>query len=736
MSRKKAPSITTASADLVKLWSELTWDDLEAWTNSRSVQRGRAYQRDGHVTFLGITLQGRLLATVVGTEDYVTTAWRTDDRSTAGIESSCTCPVGTSGCKHAVAVVAEFLAVVARGEQVPQVSDDDGRWQELSGLLDDDADDDFDDDDLDEDGADGQPFRRPGRSRAVTSSGRTQSPSNVDGRIEAHVRSLGQQPLADLVMSLIQRYPELREEFRERLLHSEGSVTKLLAEARREMKRVTSERGWNDGWNGERHTPDYSKLQRRLERLVELGQNDAVVELGHTLIAWGCRQVGKSNDEGDTAMALAECLDVVFQAVRSSSLSGSAKILFAIDAYQQDDYDCLGEGPGKILDAEWPQSDWSVVADELNRRQGSAPKLSDENFHERFQYSRATHWLLMALENAGRTSELLAVHERNARATGDPRELVKFLIANSQLERADEWARQGLLANLQRAPGIASDLADTLSDLAASRKQWDVVAAHVAIPFFERPSREGFVELVKAAKKAKCEEAVRRIALRFLETGESPFQVIAPLKTMSSKVAIRPARTTAKKKGTQTPAESPVAPPAKTSVSVRDDWPLPLPDYLAPLLERAAPHREPRPHYGVLLNMALADKDTERVLHWFDKLPAQQRNSSYDSFSSGDGPADKVAQAVAKSHPDRALEIHRDLLNSVLPQTGIPAYEAAVRYLRLMRPLFDSLGRANEWTKLVTDIRLSYRNRPRFMEILDKLDGRTILEAEQLHRKK
>ena len=33
-----------------------------------------------------------------------------------------------------------------------------------------------------------------------------------------------------------------------------------------------------------------------------------------------------------------------------------------------------------------------------------------------------------------------------------------------------------------------------------------------------------------------------------------------------------------------------------------------------------------------------------------------------------------------------------------------------------------------EWNELLADIRMNYRNRPRFMEILDRLEARPILQ--------
>ena len=49
-------------------------------------------------------------------------------------------------------------------------------------------------------------------------------------------------------------------------------------------------------------------------------------------------------------------------------------------------------------------------------------------------------------------------------------------------------------------------------------------------------------------------------------------------------------------------------------------------------------------------------------------------------------------------------------------------------YLKKMRPILKSLDRSWEWNELVTEIRTNYRNRPRFMEILDRLESLPILQ--------
>src|SRR5579885_613160 len=122
MAKQKQPA---TAADR---WRELTWDDLEGWAGSRSVQRGRSYQRSGHVRQLAQTEDGSLLAWVQGTERY---AARVNlPESGKDMESRCTCPVGFR-CKHAVAVVLDYLDALKEGREVPTADESDRRLRLL-----------------------------------------------------------------------------------------------------------------------------------------------------------------------------------------------------------------------------------------------------------------------------------------------------------------------------------------------------------------------------------------------------------------------------------------------------------------------------------------------------------------------------------------------------------------------------------------------------------------------------
>ena len=608
--------------------------------------------------------------------------------------------------------------------------------------------DDEDDEGSWDDDEDADPVRpdRKGRSSRPTAR-RPAGAVNWDDKIEQHLRAKSQGELADLVWSLVRRFPEIYQEFRERIALQEGDVGRLVAEARREIRQVTSETAWRNDWTGEGHIPDYSKIRHRFERLLELGHADDVVSLGREFIAQGLRQVGEAHDEGDTAMAFAECLPVVFQAVTRSSLSGPERLLFAIDAELADDYDALGDSTGAIFDAPAEPQDWSAVADTLAQRLKTSSAREDpaaaDSFSRNYQRDRLTNWLATAMENAGRDQELRTLYESEARVTGSYERLVGFLLEHKHFEDAERWAREGIAATCENLPGIAASLAASLCEVARKRRQWDVVAAHAAFQFFsDHPGVSTFDELVKAARKAGVEEPVRAAALRFLETGALPYQVIVPPPAAAT-VKGKSTRSLVKKRGAAIRSRSrPAAtspeptPAAPVCVKIEPRWPLPFPDYLIPFLARPGRYNPaPRPHLEVLLEMAMAAKHPDDVLRWFDRMQSAPRGPGYYQGPYGYGYSDRVAEAVSAAYPERAIAIYTAALNAQLPHAQQSSYESATAYLRKLRPLYESLDRASEWTALVASIREKYRNRPRFMDLLDSLEGRSIVQSARTRRK-
>lgn len=92
MKRIKDKSKTTTATN-ANGWAALTRDVLDKWAGSRTVTRGRTYQRQERVHHLAITEDGRLLATVQGGENYVVSVWlNAGKKNRDKLESHCTCP--------------------------------------------------------------------------------------------------------------------------------------------------------------------------------------------------------------------------------------------------------------------------------------------------------------------------------------------------------------------------------------------------------------------------------------------------------------------------------------------------------------------------------------------------------------------------------------------------------------------------------------------------------------------
>ena len=684
-------------------WNVLSWGDLTEWAASRSVERGRVYQRQGRVHDLAISEDGWLLATVPGGERYAVKVWcEQSAKKGCTLYSRCTCPVGASGCKHAVAVVAEYLERLGEGAETPAANQDDERWELLADETGDADEDDVEDLELgmdsEDDEVDEEFYVHRHRHQAVSEK---KTRNVTDEKIRKHIEAKNREELVALVWSLTERFPELREEFSDRIALGEGNVDRLVTETRKELRLVASEAGWRNSWTGEGQTPDYSRVKHRLERLLELGHPDAVVRLGTEIMTLGNEQIGQSNDEGETGKAVGECLPVIFEAVVASTLTPARKLLFAIDAHLRDDYGIVNDAADVVLEMTVAKSAWSEVADVMTQR-AKSPVKEDDPFSRKYQHERIADWLIRALENAGRHDEILKVCEQEARVSGSYERLVQRLIEMKRYDEAQRWAAEGIEKTVAKLPGIASSLEKLLGEMAVQRRQWPITAAHAALGFFTHPSRESFQQLLKAAAKAGCKDSISGIALNFLETGVSP-----------------------------------LTSPCKASVksAANAEWPLPMPDYLLPLLNNGSNFGRPASsHFDVLIDMAIAEHRHDDVLRWYDAMSAgQQYRGSMTWYGSG-GYGDRVAAAVTESHPERSLAIYRQRVDDHLPHASASAYEAVAGYLRKMRPIFQGLHRNSEWDGLLADIRLRYKNRPKFMEILDKLNPRPIVEQTRVRR--
>ena len=489
--------------------------------------------------------------------------------------------------------------------------------------------------------------------------------------LEAFLAAYTRAELVALLMELAQRFPEVRDALAVRQMLANDNADQLEAEVLGRIIAATAEPGWRNHWDGDGYAPDYGPALDGLKLLLDRGHADAVVRLGEHLLEAGINQVEQSHDEGETAADLSTCLSVVFQALPASSLEPDEQLTWAIDALLRDPYD-LCDGAEAVLDLPYPPVAWSMVADDLLSRLASLP-LAAADFSREYRRRQVTDFAILALEAAGRDEEIIPLCEREAEAGSGYQRVVERLLAAGRRAEAEQWARTGIAATARQYPGIASALREVLCTLRSGAGDWAMVAALRAEAFFASPSLPALRALETAAAQAGIDPSVRVAALYYLESGQLPQRV---------------ARNVG---GTNIPA-----------------WPLP---------ETGIPPTEQRyplqfPQLGILIELAISEGQPAEVLRWYDR----RGQARYVQIS-----ADAVADAVARSYPERAAAIWQELAEARIAQTSPAAYKEAALFLRKLRRVWTEHEKAAEWQSYVEGLRAANKRKRRLIETLDVL---------------
>jgi len=479
---------------------DLTWDDLEAWAGTKIISRGTSYQKSGYVRDLAVIRTGSLLAWVRGTENYATTVSMERKR----LSSDCTCPYGGT-CKHAVAVVLEYLDQLQKNATIPVAEEDDER---LILLEDESALD--DDDDLPEDDED-YDFSIEDDLQSTRAD------------VASSIKKKSKKELETMLSGILKDHPELTKElgFAPRTSGKKGcdvlvkAVTKAIV--------VTSGKpGWRNYWKHTGYTPDYSPVRKGLQQLLDERCADDVVRMGEKLFVRGKEQIEQSDDEGETADEIARTMPIVFKALAKCSLADTDKLERAVDLGLRDEYG-LCRGLDEFLHRTFGKKTWSDLADRLLARlKNMKPDRQEDTFFRFYRRDNLSDEVVRALENAGRTEEALSLCFQEAEFTGSYERLVRKLRKAGRTAEAEEWIRKGMKEFKGKLPGIASSLKNALREIRQQKKDWPFVAALRADDFFEDPCLKAFEDLQKASEKAKVWPKVRNVCMTFLETGVHP----------------------------------------------------------------------------------------------------------------------------------------------------------------------------------------------------------------------
>jgi uncharacterized Zn finger protein len=626
----------------------LSWNDLTSWAGSKIVSRGKSYQRSGYVKELACAPDGSLIAWVEGTERYATQVFFEDDE----LESICSCPYWDT-CKHAVAVVVEYLENLKKKVKIPKTTKKDRRLKLLKKFFDDEAS--FEEgDDLDE------------FDEVYMQTSATAETKFIEPFLKKHTKA----QLVELIKELAGQYPLIMAHLQDQNNLSIGDVSDMVGSIRNEIRELSSEPGWQNHWRNEGYIPDYSRVKHRLEGLLDQGYADEVIVLGEELLEAGIRQVEMSDDEGETEEEIASCMGVVFRALPKSSLSPADQMLWAVDRELEDQW-ALCEGVEVFWKQKKKETEWNILADELIKRLKGFSKAKDD----RYDRDRLTDWIITALKNAGRMTEIVPLCEKEAVRTDSYVRLVRILMEASQWGASEQWIKKGIQATDKKWPGIAGQLRESLREIREKQGDWLQVAALRADDFFINPSLATFQELKVAARKSKAWDKVKPAVLNYLETGKIPL-----------------------------PGSS---------------WP--LPEANVPKAKERSPRQFPI--IGTLIDIAIAEKRPDEVIHWYDQRKNQKFGGWWSEFQE-----DKIAKALADDYPDRAVDIWKRLAANLIAQVKPKAYEKAAVHLNKIQRILKRQSKDKEWGICLANIRKEHARKIKLLEILDGLNDKRIVD--------
>jgi uncharacterized Zn finger protein len=620
------------------------------------VSRGRDYQKKKRVLMVACSPEGELSARVAGGSLYDTIV----SRDAAGMLSSvCSCPRG-GDCKHAVAAVLDYLERVKAGQEIPS---------ELPAL----------------------PEKQPappsvgqalGGDSAVALGAPAKPPEATAGAreakkvgIEEYLRGMTAPELVSLVTELVNASEDIRRLLESRAALANGEMDAVARSVRKELARVSSEPGWRDSWDERGWSPDYSLVTKHLESLLAAGQADLVLQLGLELIEAGIAQVGMSDDEGDTAIAVSEALSPIWEALGRSSLSAAERILWLYDRYLDDEYDLCNGAEDEADIWEVGPKVWNEVADALLARLETKKMelVRREDYGTHYRRNRVGHWAICALQEAGRKDEAVDLALREARITQSYERAVDLLIEVGRQEEARLLALEGIKQTQSALPGIAAHLRSRLCELAGREENHALAAAFLAEEFFLRPSLEGYRKLREATQQVGLWDAVREQTLAALQTGSSPPRTAG--------------------------------------------WPLPDTGASPECERRGAQAAQPH----LLTEIALDEGHHTDALKWYHK-------ASVDRFGwGGTALAEQVAREVATTHPDESITIWRGLAEEHINRGNRSGYEDSLRYLRPMRRLLIQSERQDEWEAYLSALREEHRRKRALLETLDTLQDGPII---------
>lgn len=634
-------------------FKELKWSDLQDWAGGKATAKGIKYQEEGRVKEIKCTSTGSLVARVEGTIEYFTEVSLENGK----LSSICTCPVGYD-CKHGVATVLEYLDLIEQGEDVSVVTEEDPLIKRSR-----------------------RGFAGAGTSGAY----QVEKSSRI---LQEYLEKLEKPELIQILTTFAKKDNMLGIYLTDRQNLSSENPEGVIGNIYSELDGLWRELKSFDFWSYEsEEVPDFSKLQVRLESLLDSGHPDEILDIGKELMD-RYNEIEEYDEERDIGTQISSCMDVVFRALSQSSLPAHEKMLYTLDLELKDNHSILNEPV--IWREAYSREEWNLFAETLKVRLQKAEKEKEketdilyESFWER---DYVVDRLIDALRKAGHSEEIIPISELEVERTGNYTRLVRELLDSGQKKRAEDWIYKGIKELREYDPGTAYELLQTLIEIKESEGNWLFIAALETEDFFRYPQLSSYIKMQKAAIKIGKWPEIREVALQYLRTGELP---------------VRQSRTT---------GEFSIIPGI-------------LPE--SGLLEVSSLEKIKPPVLDLLIHIAIQENDADEVVHWYEELK-KSKGAAEIAIQSILG--EEIANAIKDKYPEVAIEIWKTIAEELISKTKVNSYEVASIYLRKIKETLESIGKKEEWDAYLNQIRKVNRFKKKLLEILNRLEKSRILD--------
>jgi uncharacterized Zn finger protein len=412
--------------------------------------------------------------------------------------------------------------------------------------------------------------------------------------------------------------------------------------------------------------PDTDQLTNALKALHEGQHFDALLGLAPSLMQASNHAIESCHDEGDLHESLRGCFDLVIDALPQCSLGRGERLIWLEQLTLDDEYELID---ASAKDDEFWQDNPPQQEDWQALSEHFSLQLKNTDV-KHYCRSRIGDLVSFALERAGRKGEITALLEQEAEQHGEYLRLVEHYIELGQLQKADAAIVRGLERNRQDPRIGGHGLQQKWRALRQQEKNWAMLTSDSAEAFLRHPNVYTFDQLQNDAQKAKLWKTIYPLARAFLETGKVTLSewglVVTGLPQDGKKMGVAPA-----------------------------------------------------PHTQTLLALAIKEKNVGGILRWY-------KPSNRFGYGTDD---DAVAAVLADAYPERALQIWVGLVEGLVAQTGQSNYIQSMDYLKKIRAVYQKNNQDAQWETLLEQLYTTHRRKPRFIELLQGLRGKSIVET-------